>query len=126
MGNTNAFMGISGGGGTVIVNGTLQSVTPNYYGMGMTVAGYGCMGMDLSMMGYFTSQSTATIRYTIPSDPGYWPAFFFLGANPTYSGNTLLTLQNVNVPSIRQGELIELITRVKPMWTWCIAMINWT
>ena len=126
MGNTNAFMGISGGGGQLIVNGIQQAVSPNYYCMGLTgITGAGFMGQNASIMGYFATQTYTPVVYTIPTDSGYWGAFLFFGQNPVYAAGTLQTIQNVNVPSARQGELIELITRLKPMWTWAVAMINW-
>ena len=127
MGNTYAFMGISGGGGTLIVNGNLYSANaPNYFGMGMSVSKFGYMGQDNSMCGYFTSLGLgySPIVYTIGADPGYWPLYFFLAASAVYSSGTILSMGMANVPAQRQQELYDLICRYKPMHTWCIVMAN--
>ena len=119
-GNTYAFAGLSGGGGTLIVNGLLTTAAPAYWGAGMFQA-----NQTVAIAGYFTQLTFTPVQYTIPTDPGFWPSFFFLGQNPVYAAGTLQTLQAVNVPNTRQSELIELVTRIKPMGTWCVGMINW-
>ena len=124
-GNNAAYAAITGNG-TLIVNGTLQTSSPAYWGAGMTAfTSYGQAGNTNMVAGYYTSLSYVSQTYPIPTDPGYWPAFIFFGANPQYSSGVLTSITYVNVPSARQGELIELITRLKPMWTWAVAMINW-
>jgi hypothetical protein len=129
-GHTYAFAGISGGGGTLVVNGNLYSANaPNYFGAGMNgVSGYGYAGNNNMFAGYFTSLGLgySQTTYTIGADSGYWPLYFFLATSATYSSGVIQTLGMAMVPGSRQQELYDLICRYKPIHTWCIVIAQWT
>jgi hypothetical protein len=60
-----------------------------------------------------------TGKYTIPTDAGYWPMFFFVGGAVTRNGSGEITdIADAVVPAARRGELVRLIVRHKPMWAW--------
>jgi hypothetical protein len=127
MGNTNAMMGLSGGGGSLVVNGNQYTANqPAYWGMGQTQSGYGYMGNTLAFCGYFTSLGLGYSQtvYTIGADSGYWSLYFFLATSATYSGSTITALGMASIPAQRQQELYDLICRYKPIHTWCILMAN--
>lgn len=128
-GGGHAFAGISGGGGTLVVNGYQYGVNvPAYFGAGMTgVSGYGYAGNNLAFSGYYTQLGLGyyAVTYPVPADSGYWPLFFFLAPSATGYPGTITAMTYAQIPALRQQELLALICRYKPIHTWAIIMANW-
>lgn len=153
-GNTNAYASFVGGTAVTIINGAQFTAAPAYWGAGMVFYA----GNTNAYCGYYQYLNYTPIVYPLPADSGYWPLFFFVGANPTYftpssafvvdenganivdengifittDGGTgysipqITTIQSPNVPSSRRAELIELILRYKPIFTWGLLFATFT
>ncbi len=61
--------------------------------------------------------------YDIPSNPGYWPLFFFIGDSVTRDeyGN-ITNIAHINVPDGRRQAMKQIILRFKPLHSWCLLV----
>lgn len=72
------------------------------------------------------SYEQAPVRYAIPTDPGYWPLFFFVGGAATRNGSGELTeIADALVPVSRRLELARLILKFKPLHSWAGLSIRY-
>lgn len=68
----------------------------------------------------------APVKYEIPTDPGYWPLFFFVaGASTRDGGGHLTDMDDGLVPAGRRGELASLILKCKPLHSWAGLRIQY-
>ena len=67
------------------------------------------------------------VEYEIPADPGYWGLFFFVGGVATRDPVTgiITNIEPADVPISRREELKRLILKYKPMYSWCVLVVNW-
>jgi hypothetical protein len=61
--------------------------------------------------------------YDIPTEPGYWPLFFFIGDSVTRDeyGN-ITNIDYINVPDGKRQALKQLILKYKPLHSWCLLV----
>lgn len=65
-------------------------------------------------------------QYAVPTDPGYWPLFFFVGGEVTYDGDwRIASIEDAPVPAERRAELITLILRCKPLHSWAAMRVQY-
>lgn len=115
-GNENAFFG--GSNGQLIVNG------PTYthpLEVGSIFGGqFAIFGNENALFTGGAIFEQVLIEYEIPSDPGYWPLFFFVGGAATRDGDgKLVSIELAEIPVTRQDELVRLIVKYKPIHSWC-------
>lgn len=71
-------------------------------------------------------QDQAPVKYEIPTDPGYWPLFFFVAGAATRNGDGELTdMADARVPAGRRGELASLILKCRPLHSWAGLRIQY-
>jgi hypothetical protein len=59
-----------------------------------------------------------------PTDPWTWNLCFFIAAGANRDSNGYITsLPLATLPDNLRYTLIEIVTRLKPLHTWCCAMI---
>lgn len=113
-GNENAIAGITGG--ELVVAGDIfrQEKAIICAGNENMVA-----GNEIALAGYFEGMLEIPIRYEIPIQ-GYWPLVFFIGGDATRDVSGALTsIDFAYIPFDRRAELINLIVKFKPMFSWC-------
>lgn len=61
--------------------------------------------------------------YDIPTDPGYWPLFFFIGKSVTRDeyGN-IIDIEFIDVPDGRRQAMKQIILKFKPLHSWCLLV----
>jgi len=120
-GRTDAFAGSSGG--ELVVIGDIYT-NNNLY---LAHAGNMWAGNAKSVAGYFEVSLSEKIIFPIPTDQNSWPFVFFVGGNATRDGITgvLTAIERVNIANERRAELLRIILKFKPMFTWCGLLVNY-
>lgn len=119
-GNTLAYAGRLGG--DLLVNSTILSGTPAYFGADEMWA-----GNDNAVAGYFEEMIGTVIDYPIPTDPAAWPFVFFVGGDATFNPDgSIATIEQGFVLSTQQKQLETLILKFKPLFTWCGLVVTYT
>jgi hypothetical protein len=111
-------------GGELLVNGDLYKCTPKYinqcFGF-VPGSEYNVQCGDGVVAGDFDGYQTqlTDIRYTVPTDAGYWSSIFFVGGPATRDVNGYLTeIKFYTLPQERRLEFRRTILRFKPMSAW--------
>jgi hypothetical protein len=136
-----------GFGGKLLVNGALYTSTVDY----LHVCGNSkarC-GDARAMCGTYSGVTKTEIKYKIPTDSAYWPLIFFVGGeavqNPVETNSTqcgaddsqcgdteaicrdfrgeIKTIEFVNIPPERYGEVVNIILKTKPIHSWCLLLV---
>lgn len=117
-------------GGEILVNGDLFKSLPRYSNQcGMVnpfdaeavydppMCGDGVYAGDYH--GYYIHEFVQG-DYSIPTDPGYWPLFFFVGGEATRDPVTgeLTQIKIATIPNERRGEFRSIILKFKPLHAW--------
>jgi hypothetical protein len=64
--------------------------------------------------------------FTVPATADYWPLIFMVGGAATRNGGGELTaITPALVPLARKDELIRLIVKYKPMFTWTVLNVDY-
>lgn len=120
-GNENAIFG--GVGGELIVNGDfyietiVQSVQFNNE--------FGVFGNERAIFGFEGGVERELVEYSVPSDPGYWGLFFFVGGDATRDGSGALTnIEAAQIATSRRDEIRRLIIQYKPSHSWAGLIVN--
>lgn len=123
LGNQNCQMG--GIGGELVVNGEIVNEELVF----TTIMGGNnfILGNQNASLGSYDNIDSIPVVYTVPSDPGYWGLFFFVGGDATRDPVTgeLLTIATADVPVQRRDELLRLIVKYKPLHSWCGLIVNY-
>lgn len=127
LGDVNAFLS-SGGGqlrGELVVIGDIYKQKDAYE---VVLNGeFSYLGDTNAVTGYFNTSTPELLTWNIPTDPNSWPFIFFIGGTATRDGSGFLTsIAQANVPLVRRTELIRIILRYKPLFTWGALIVNWT
>lgn len=73
-----------------------------------------------------TYYAQSRVVYEVPTDPGYWPLFFFVAGEATRDGGGRLTdMADARVPAGRRGELASIILKCKPLHSWAGLRIQY-
>jgi len=119
------------GAGEIIVNGTLFMQYPAYtlvLGASPTVpmGGKNILGDFNVNMGSFLGNKQKEVQYFIPSESGYWPLIFFVGGQAVFNiDGSINYIIKANVDSDRREELKNLIVKYKPIYSWCVLIVNY-
>lgn len=120
-GNENAVFG--GPTGELIVNGDLYDediVQSVLFGSEFSV-----FGSERGVFGFLGGVERIRIEYEIPTDPGYWGLFFFVGGDATRDGSGELTsIVPSSIPTSRREEIRSLIVKYKPLHAWGGLIVN--
>ena len=116
-GNESAVCG-GGSNGELIINGDLVYHPQRY----STICGKtdSVCGNDDALTGAYGQPVEVPIEYDIPTEPGYWPLFFFVGGDATRNPATgeLTQIANAEIDGQRREEIRRLIVQYKPMHSW--------
>jgi hypothetical protein len=88
-------------------------------------------GRDVAMFGgvvggLIVNGDALDVTYTIPVETEYWPLIFMVGGAATRDGGGVLTaIAPAEVPMSRKDELIKLIVKYKPMFTWATLTVDY-
>lgn len=122
-GGPEAYCG--GIGGYLLVNGELifdQILYTTYCG-----ASNALCGSDQAYCGSFSGVEQDIKQYDIPTDPGYWKLFFFVGGPATRDIDGYLeTIEEAPIPYNRRYEFRDLVLKYKPVHAWGGLIIRYT
>lgn len=121
-GRSDAFAGRIGG--NLVVNGDIFTQQKAVL---MQAGGDIYAGNTNAVAGYFEELKLTPQAFELPTDPGYWPLFFFVGGAATRDGSGALTeIATETIDADRRTELISLIVRFKPSHSWCGLIVEFT
>lgn len=111
--------------GEMVVNGDIYNTTLDYTAYCGATTTY--CGGDSAYCGAHDGVIRTLFTYPVPTASASWPLVFFVGGAATFNPNgSLLTLARGSVPSAKRLELIEIIVRIKPEFTWCALVVAFT
>ena len=110
-------------GGELLVNGDIFTQAPAY----LSQAGDAFAGGLHGYAGRFDVLTITKIEYDIPTDSNDWPLVFFVGGAATFNPDgSLLTIENADVPAVREAELKRTILSIKSIHSWCGLIVSFT
>jgi hypothetical protein len=128
-GGENAYSGnenaVSGGvGGELVVNGDLVIETSVF--SCLSGGDFSVSGGKRALAGKKDFIKSDPVVYDIPSDPGYWGLFFFVGGPATRNPSGEITaIATAEIPVFRRSEFRRLILQLKPLHTWAGVIVKY-
>ena len=112
-------------GGELIVNGDKFFQRPNYT---VVCGGANAYAGNASFSaGRFDGFDTIQIQHPVPTNPGDWPLVFFIGGAATRDMDGRITsIDAISAPSQLRQEFLKIVLKYKPLYTWCVSVVDFT